>query len=128
MSPLRKGGSGANINFRIEGEFDRIPAPKERCLYRVTQEALNNIVRHANASQASVLLTHEGGQYRLLVQDKGKGFDVASIDPGQHFGLSGMAERARFAGGSLEIRSKKNDTRVELVLPEDESITRNGNG
>ena len=74
-------------------------------VYRITQEALNNVVRHAKAENAWVQLDGEPSHARLLIGDDGCGFDPAgSVDPG-HFGLKSMRERADDSGGQLAVRS-----------------------
>ena len=81
-----------------------IPAAVEIGLYRIAQQALANVARHAGAERAIVSLTRTGTAVRLRVEDDGAGFDPASVAPGR-FGLVGMSERARLLGGALTIES-----------------------
>jgi two-component system, NarL family, sensor kinase len=89
-------------------------------LYRIAQEALNNVVKHSHAAEARVVLERGAATVRLAVVDDGDGFDAhsaaASDRPG--FGLNGMAERVRLLGGTLTIRSAPgHGTTVEALLP-----------
>ena len=83
----------------------------------MAQEALENIVRHAEASQVAVHLEHERQRVALLVRDDGQGFDPALVDAAQRLGLRGMRERARLAGGQLELTSQPGaGTSLRLIL------------
>lgn len=88
---------------------ERLPAPIETALYRITQEALNNVTRHAQAHNVTVLLENRGSSVRLIVEDDGQGFDVTRLlGAGPHegnLGLYGMRERASLLGGSMTIES-----------------------
>ena len=97
-----------------------LPPRVEVALYRICQEALTNVARHAEAGHASVRLVATPGQVRLTIEDDGRGFD-ASETFGERHGLVGMNERARMLGGSLEIRSSPGaGTRVEATVPLEE--------
>jgi len=85
-------------------EESALPAKVHEAVYRITQEALNNVVRHAKAANAWVQLDSDPSHARLVVGDDGCGFDAASVDPG-HFGLKSMRERAGDSGGQLSVRS-----------------------
>ena len=78
-------------------------------LYRIAQEALNNIVKHANASKVNILLEYLDGEVVLIVEDDGKGFDRrmsrSSRKSAKGLGLAGMEERASLIGGAVEIES-----------------------
>jgi len=75
------------------------------CLYRVAQEALNNVVRHSRARAASVVLRPMDGGLLLAVRDDGVGFDPADPKQGRSLGLASMRERLRLANGTLDIES-----------------------
>jgi signal transduction histidine kinase len=81
------------------------PPEVETNLYRITQEALNNVQKHAEACKVSVLLERRGGQVILIVEDDGKGFDPDEKGGGEHMGLINMRERAALIDGRLEIES-----------------------
>jgi signal transduction histidine kinase len=78
-------------------------------LYRIIQEALNNIAKHARASYVSVLFEKRGDNFILIAEDNGDGFAAADIDtpdqPGGGLGLVGMRERAALIGADIEIES-----------------------
>ena len=88
----------------------------EDALYRLTQEALTNALKHAGAARAEVTLRERDGAVELLVRDDGEGF--ATEQPAGGFGLVGMRERAELLGGRLEITSAPGQgTTVRAVLP-----------
>lgn len=78
----------------------------EQCIYRITQEAVENVVHHASAQHLIVKLTVAEDEIRLLIQDDGIGFNPESRSPSGHFGLKGMQERAQLVGGTLTIDSE----------------------
>jgi two-component system, NarL family, sensor histidine kinase UhpB len=85
---------------------DRLPSDAESALYRIAQEALTNIAKHARASNVDVILERRGDHVLLIVEDDGIGFDAADVESErQGFGLSGMHERAALVGATLEIES-----------------------
>jgi two-component system NarL family sensor kinase len=93
-------------------------APRvEAALYRICQEALTNVARHAEAGRVGVRLVATPQEVRLSVEDDGRGFDASSV-PGDRHGLVGMRERAQMLGGALEVRSIPGEgTRVEASVP-----------
>jgi len=94
-----------------------LPPRVEVALYRVCQEALANVARHAKARRANVRLVSTPEQVRLIVEDDGRGFDASGVPKDRH-GLVGMNERARMLGGSLALRSSPGTgTRVEVTVP-----------
>ncbi len=80
----------------------------EQCIYRVAQEALENVVHHAVAKKLAVKLSLNTAGTRLTVADDGHGMDVEQAEKAGHFGLSGMRERAQLVGGMLQVSSKPN--------------------
>ena len=99
----------------------RLPPPVEVVLYRVTQEALNNVVRHARASRVSVIVIRGEDRVTLMVEDDGRGF---SADMAQRagesggLGLSGMRERLALLKGQLMIESIPGDgTSIRATIP-----------
>ena len=89
---------------------ERLPTEVETTLFRVAQEALTNVRKHARASRAQVALERLGGTVRLLVQDEGRGFRPEEASngggPGERVGLSSMRERVSLLGGRFEIHSE----------------------
>jgi signal transduction histidine kinase len=84
---------------------ERLPNETEVTLYRITQEAMTNIIRHAHASQASVVLMCRQNEVSLIIEDNGQGFDLPSIKqrPLPPLGIVGMRERAELVGGDLVV-------------------------
>ncbi len=99
----------------------RLPQEVETILYRITQESLNNVAKHAKAGHVRVTVDQHDGTVRLRVRDDGVGFDASNT--GQllregHYGLAGMRERASLVGGTLEVGSiPGHGTTVEVRLP-----------
>jgi len=88
--------------------------------YRITQEALTNVIRHSFATHVEVALQSEEGMLMLAVVDNGRGFNMMKLSEFEGLGLVGMRERASLAGGTLEIQSQRaKGTQVYLRLPFD---------
>lgn len=115
-------GCNANIDthFEVTGEGYPLPIRVQTGLYRITQEALNNVVNHANASKLMVNLTIMPDRVELSIEDNGVGFDCDAELPAGHFGLIGLNERAKLLGGKLHVCSEiSSGTLVEVVIPLD---------
>ncbi len=103
--------------LEVIGTVPPLPVRIEVGLYRILQESLTNIGRHAYAQHVTVQLVMVPGALRLVIEDDGRGFDPECVPEG-HFGLVGMNERARLLGGCLELCSCPGDgTRVEVSVP-----------
>jgi two-component system sensor histidine kinase UhpB len=104
--------------FEVEGDA-RLPVEAELALYRICQEALNNVIKHAGAVRARVRLTFGGGLACLDVEDQGKGFDPTVASPmGESMGLISMRDRAEALGGRCEISSAPGEgTRLHVEIP-----------
>jgi signal transduction histidine kinase len=97
---------------------ERLPGEIETALYRIVQEALTNIARHAQAKSASILVEKRGGSVRAIVEDDGVGFDPSAQRGERHLGLLGMRERAELLGGTLTIESApQSGTSVFIEIP-----------
>jgi PAS domain S-box-containing protein len=95
---------------------DRLPSDVETALYRIAQEALTNVARHARATQVEIILERRGDHVLLAVEDNGVGFEQTTEgDAGQGFGLHGMRERASLIGATLEIESAAGQGTTILV-------------
>jgi signal transduction histidine kinase len=93
-----------------------LPPDVHIALYRVAQEALNNIVKHAQATKSTITLKLEEGEIRLLIEDNGRGFDRDGVSPAR-LGLGIMCERIDGIGGVFELDSRVgNGTRVKVNL------------
>ena len=114
--------SGIDFDYHcVQPETDeRLPNRVEVTLYRVAQEAITNIIRHSEASQASVVLITREKDVTLIVEDNGKGFDKDELEgrDRESLGLMGMKERVSLIGGELAIESSVDSgTTVQIKLP-----------
>lgn len=96
--------SGVKANFTVEGER-RLPRHIEADLYRIAQEALNNIVKHAKAECIRINLHFDDHLFRMEVRDDGTGFDPISAEQSGGMGLRGIEERVRHMNGKLFVES-----------------------
>jgi signal transduction histidine kinase len=107
--------AGIEVSTRVElGGSERLAAETESTVYRVVQEALTNVAKHAGAGRVRVEVARDNGTVEVVVEDDGRGFDPAAATGG--LGLTGMRERVELSGGRLEIRSRPG-TRVRARLP-----------
>jgi two-component system sensor histidine kinase UhpB len=114
--------SGVAVEIAADGLEPRPPLAVEIALYRICQEALTNIARHAEATQAEVRLERAGESVRLTITDNGKGFDTAEVTDSEGalrgIGLIGMERRAEELGGDLDIESRPGEgTVVRVTIP-----------
>lgn len=106
-------------NLRILGRTRRIPSEMQLGLFRILQESLTNIHKHAEASLANVLLKYEGDLVSLTIADDGVGFDVNQSKHG-HYGMTNLRERARKFRGTVDVQSapdKGTTIHVTMVVP-----------
>lgn len=96
--------SGLIVDLVTQLGEERLPSETETTLYRVIQEALTNIVKHAGATRVSILLQRKAGAVVAVVEDDGSGFDTASTRE-DALGLAGMRERLGLAGGRLQLET-----------------------
>jgi len=92
------------IQFEVVGTIERLAPEMETAIYRIVQEALTNIVRHAQATRAGVLLERRKDSILAIVEDNGVGFDLKAVS-GDHLGVVGLQERADMLGGTIHIES-----------------------
>jgi signal transduction histidine kinase len=109
--------SGISVDFQAALADERLPDEAETALYRIVQESLTNVVKHAQARRVSILLTRADGVVKAVVEDDGRGFDPErATDSG--YGLIGMRERLALLGGRLEIESARDaGTTVAAEVP-----------
>jgi signal transduction histidine kinase len=118
------------VDFQVLGlDGERLPAKVETALYRIVQEALTNVARHAAAEHVSVLLERRRASVKLIVEDDGCGFHVTGADGAsprfaqaqdapKRLGLYGMRERASLLGGTLTIESSSGTgTAIFVEIP-----------
>ena len=116
--------SDVDIEFEYFGSRRRLESEVELVLYRVAQEALTNMWKHAHATKARVILSSKADGVELIVDDNGRGFDPAGENPsdgrGLGLGVFGMQERVDLVGGILEVDGNRNPgTRVRAWIPAD---------
>lgn len=114
--------TSTKVSFSFQGDERRLTASVELALYRIVQEALSNVARHARASQAFLHVNYETEGLTLQIIDNGVGFQVpespGEFAPSGHFGLLGLYERAELIGASLNINSEAGKgTHLTLKLP-----------
>jgi signal transduction histidine kinase len=111
------GREGIPVDLSIEGSCI-LPPDTHVAFYRIAQEALNNVVKHARANRVTISLHCNAERISLEIADNGKGFDPAAAQESGGFGLPGMAERAEQFGGTLTIHSEPGQgTTVTICLP-----------
>lgn len=109
--------TGVSTRFKGVNAGYPLPSRIEVALYRICQEALANVARHAGAGRVTIRLVATPDELRLSVEDDGRGFDPASVPADRH-GLLGMRERAEALGGSFEVRSAPEEgTTVAVAVP-----------
>jgi two-component system sensor histidine kinase UhpB len=115
-----------SVRVRVPAELhtvglldERLSSDMETTLYRIAQEALTNVARHARASNVDVILERRGDQVLLIVEDNGVGFDPSRTGSQRRgFGLLGMHERAALVGATLQIESTSGEgTTILLRMP-----------
>ena len=133
--------AGTHVEIDTTGLPERLPASIEVALFRIIQEALTNVRKHAQAQQVSITLAKEDGKVLLSVQDDGVGFEKqitpspssgalilkgSWLIPAGHFGLIGIQERATQLGGQLNLTSAPRQgttLRVEIPLPQTKAVS-----
>ena len=116
---VEEAASRANltVDLSITDKMPALSPDLEQCIYRIAQEAIANVMKHANAKNLTVKLVFIEGKVTLVVSDDGIGFDTEKSSGSSQFGLSGMQERAELVGGELKIVSKQGDgTTIQLTI------------
>ena len=109
---------GVAVAYRSDDVTDSLPKDVALCVYRVAQEALRNVVKHAGTEEARVSLIRSGRELILTVQDRGVGFDAAEVRSRAGLGLSSMGERVRLVRGELSVDSEPGQgTTVTVRVP-----------
>lgn len=111
-----------DLTIRVRGAFHQLTPRTKRCLYRVAQEGVNNIIRHSAATEALVCLTVIEEEVGMIVRDNGRGFEILDAlkreRQQEHFGLSGIQERIAAMDGTVDILSQEEvGTAILVMLP-----------
>jgi two-component system sensor histidine kinase UhpB len=110
--------SGIPLTHKTQGDTAAIPADMGLCLYRVVQESLRNIARHAGATRAEVMLSNTDNAVELCVTDNGVGFDLEQVRWRSSLGLVSMEERVKLLQGSLYIKTRPGcGTELRVRIP-----------
>ena len=118
---VRRQAPQQGLRIRLEAVPEDIALPRnvaEVC-YRIVQEGLTNVAKHAEASEVLIRLERTGGRVRVTVRDNGRGFDAASVRAAGGLGLLGMEERVKLVGGTLQVESRPGggtEVRAEMEL------------
>jgi PAS domain S-box-containing protein len=113
-----QGRVGLSVRVDCDVADERAPLDVETALYRIAQEALHNVVKHAEAQNVSISLSGSRDEgFRLAIEDDGRGFDPHVI-PAGHVGIAGMRARASQVGGTIAVTSRPGEgSRVEVLVP-----------
>ncbi len=110
--------TGVKARVAIADNVGRLVPECEAALYRVVQEALHNVAKHAQAKSVNIQMHRENGTVRLLIEDDGQGISKPAGFTGRSFGLAGMRERISMLRGTVKVTSAKGKgTRIEVILP-----------
>jgi len=111
--------AGVKARVTVSPNFGRMSAAAEAAFYRIVQEALHNVAKHANATAVNIEMSRENGSVRLLIEDDGVGIAPQKPNPGRPtFGLAGMRERIGNIGGKMKLTSSRGKgTRIEVIAP-----------
>ena len=106
------------VNFKREYFSERLPKEVSLCIYRIAQEGLRNVAKHAHAKEVHIRLVGTNGSLFLSIRDSGVGFDTAGLEGKRGLGLASMEERVRLIRGSLSIYSEPgHGTTIEVRAP-----------
>jgi len=111
--------AGVKARVTVSPNFGRMATPVEAAFYRIVQEALHNVAKHASATTVNIEMSRESGSVRLLIEDDGVGIAPQKPNPGrQTFGIAGMRERISNIGGKMKVTSSRGKgTRIEVIAP-----------
>ncbi len=114
-------GKRTDIECEIHSDSEDMSLSEEiaTAIFRIFQEALTNIARHAKATSVEIILKRKYGCVRLIVRDNGKGIDEQEIQNPESFGIRGIRERVHYLCGKLDIQSSDNGTTLDVVIPID---------
>ena len=116
LLPLEKSGN-YTIKFTVDAENIFIKNESALIIYRIIQEALNNIVKHANAKEIFINIETKQNKIHITIKDNGKGFDTTMINKSEGIGLKNMIARAKLTGALFTVNSKQSvGTIIEIII------------
>ena len=108
--------TGLQIDLQTSGLENRLPEPVETALYRIVQESLTNVAKHAGAGTVSVVAQHHAGRAVVVIEDDGRGFETGAAAAG--LGLVSMRDRVELVGGTLRVQSTEGSgTTIAVEVP-----------
>jgi len=111
--------SSVQISTSLPDNLNSLPPHIEQGVYRIAQEALENVLKHANATESSLTISCRNHIFTMIIRDNGEGFQLHDAEVNDRLGLTGMHERAAVLGGSLSISSTPEDgTEIQLEIPD----------
>lgn len=116
--------SGTRVETVLDPSIDLLPASLQTTLYRIAQESFNNVRKHSGSPSVRLTIAQAAGRVELIAEDAGRGFDQSAAG-GEGFGLLGVRERVRLAGGECVVESapgRGTRLRVSLPVPADEAV------
>lgn len=121
LEMIRKSGAFV-ADLQVEGHPVPLAAQQELILFRIIQEVINNIIKHAKATRIGVQVTYQPNEFMIRIVDDGKGFDLTPLNAGQNsnfgLGIRNMHNRARLVGAEFSITSTlETGTIVSITLP-----------
>jgi signal transduction histidine kinase len=119
--------TGIQVDLELPGDLRRLARDAEVALFRVAQESLTNVQRHSGSQVAKIRIIREADSLVMEVEDKGRGFQAATLEDGRigsrvGLGLRGMKERIRHLGGSFEVKSDGQGTTIRASLPMGDAV------
>lgn len=112
-----RSGFSCRVSIDASAAESVIDAERSTALFRILQETLNNVARHADATEVKIRVMHDAGSIRMEIEDNGKGIDAGQMPNRKSWGIAGMVERARYFGGDIRIADTSHGTLVVLRLP-----------
>jgi len=116
LRALARDMPGVEVHVDVDIDAAALDPVQETALYRIAQEALHNVVKHAHATAVRLRLAHDGGRLQLVVSDDGRG--IAAKETGETHGMTSMRDRARLLGARLEVTGRPGEgTTVRVTVP-----------
>lgn len=107
------------VELKVMGNFKNIPKTHEITIFRIIQEALNNVHKHAEASHCDLKIEFTNNKINVLIVDNGTGFEIDEVGEGK-YGLINMRERCELINAKMNINSNNNGTRISIIVPLDQ--------